>query len=1845
MTSESLLLSILAMDAYNRGYGAGLADQQSADPDGLGLSGFVGPATILALPEGIDVNGWQAANFYAIAYTIGGGVEGIAPGATVISYRGTDNIGADIWSGWTIGAGWIGSGTQADEALAFYTAVTGRDWWEADNNAILTGHSLGGGLAGFVSWLSGTPGHGFDHMPFGIAAAFQSLYVPDLPETQDYETSRSSFVAEHVSGEVLSGARNGLVQFDLGLVLGLLGLPAGIVEAAATRYYESFIPSNLEIDPHANIFELHNLQRHSQALLVTLKYAQQETHASWIPVADLIWGAAFDDEIGKAAGFAPAQSFGTGSESAKLLTAIAYSALDGDTGLVFGNTGIRAMFDDADELGDAFNRGAGGLFYQAPLSVIADDLAKSLVRFAGSMANRKVKYGDFEEERPERGILTQLDSGIPVASGGNTLRVDFSERTWDIASGEQPALFNDGPSNEQIVGKLLRMFNLTQQDEPGSFTDRFVYNKQANPDQFTAVWIDRFGDGGGLATSPYVNLERLELAFGEGSVNTVIAEPDGSAGDGAGTRKAWLNVGGDGPDSVYGNSLANVVLGGFGEDVVRGGDGDDILAGNQDDDNLYGDAGDDYIIPGQGDSDYVNGGEGHDIVSLVDYSGPEIIDLEYVDPDGNDSLLLFGDVIEDIEEIHGTSFDDRIYSDRSEDGYTLPGDKALTLNGGDGDDYILGGLGVDYLYGGNGDDELVTVEKFANVENHQYLQDKNGDIIDGGGEDYLNGGHGFDRYIINSFAYVYLTANLQFRDLEVATTTIIEDASEGEDGLKKGKIIWNGQEIDEVGDTRSDDPFDYFNDQYVSAKMVGDDLHIRLPILQSIIGGPADGSSQATHDYDLLKNYYLSTFRITDTDSEPWTEEDIPEEFRDLEIATIVIRDYQEGDLGFYFNGGLPPAPGGSAPNAPPPATALNRQSNTGFVAPPPTVFSPEDPYGIGYDNLDGTAVFNAVLEDVSFEFDGRDLWIRIADSEHRPFNIRGRFSDGAYIRPAATTLHTLEFLDGSVTIADLQIELAADILALSGTMGNDTLGGRDHIDDYLYGLGGLDTYIYGPNSGSDIILRNALTATKDDGVDVIQFEYLSTHVFRPYVASPETSEFDEVLYFINDVDVEGGYVERYISQDTLTLKDYQVSFGAETNFFQARYDYIFIDTSYTGSDNWKEIPYLNTYDAPVAFSNAIFSRGDGDDLVISDGLQDWIIRDQFTFLPEDFRETFEDVDLVVFSDGRLLDRSELAGLVPLILTDENPSGSGSNFGETVHGNDSENYINAFDGDDTVFGLGGADLVIGGYGNDFIEAGAGYDTIEGGPGADFLDGGSEGAIAVYENSPTGVTIRFDAGLFSGGEADGDVLININDIRGSTYVDVLVGNAESNIFFSLDGDDQLFGGDGNDFLAGGAGADTLDGGAGDGDVAEYKESPAGVNVNLTTGVALGGDAQGDALIEIEALRGSSFSDMLTGDSNDNRLTGREGDDTLVGVSGNDVLIGGPGADYLDGGDGSDAADYSEASSGVTVLLNSGVGTVGDAAGDTYTSIEKIYGSAYADMLSGDGQANRLIGNDGNDKLSGFDGNDYLFGGEGADSFDGGAGMDTASYDSATGGVGVNLLAGGFAGEADGDTFGAIENVVGSPYDDTIIGDIATNGLHGGEGDDTLQGAGGSDQLYGGEGADLLDGGDGIDTANYSGASDGVGVDLATSGFAGEATGDQYVSIEFVLGTIHNDTLLGDNLNNRLTAGLGADTVDGRGGNDVIVGGMGNDRLTGGSGFDVFWFRDPAEDNDIITDFEAGNGMTDRLWLGGFTGLTDFGAVLLNTSDTTQGAVISMANGSITLANVFVTDLAPDDFIFS
>jgi glucose/sorbosone dehydrogenase/hemolysin type calcium-binding protein/VCBS repeat protein len=109
--------------------------------------------------------------------------------------------------------------------------------------------------------------------------------------------------------------------------------------------------------------------------------------------------------------------------------------------------------------------------------------------------------------------------------------------------------------------------------------------------------------------------------------------------------------------------------------------------------------------------------------------------------------------------------------------------------------------------------------------------------------------------------------------------------------------------------------------------------------------------------------------------------------------------------------------------------------------------------------------------------------------------------------------------------------------------------------------------------------------------------------------------------------------------------------------------------------------------------------------------------------------------------------------------------------------------------------------------------------------------------------------------------------------------------QGDVLRGLGGDDMLFGGSGNDTLEGGPGGDTLIGGPGI-DTADYSSSPAGVSVNLQTGLGSGGDAQGDILTGIENLIGSPQADILIGDSGANKLEGR---------SGNDMLDGGPGMD--------------------------------------------------------------------------------------------------------------------------------------------------------------------------------------------------------------------------------------------------------------------------------------------------------------------------------------------------------------
>jgi Ca2+-binding RTX toxin-like protein len=669
-------------------------------------------------------------------------------------------------------------------------------------------------------------------------------------------------------------------------------------------------------------------------------------------------------------------------------------------------------------------------------------------------------------------------------------------------------------------------------------------------------------------------------------------------------------------------------------------------------------------------------------------------------------------------------------------------------------------------------------------------------------------------------------------------------------------------------------------------------------------------------------------------------------------------------------------------------------------------------------------------------------------------------------------------------------------------------------------------------------------------------------------------------------------------------------------------------------------------------------------------------------------------------------------------------------FGITVDGDDT---LSGGNGNDTLRGHGGNDTLNGGDGKDSLDGGIGNDVLVGGAGADILNGGDGNDTADYSTSRAAITINLVDGLGVGGDAQGDVLTNIENLIGSDFNDVLTGNGVINVIDGGNGDDIITGGSNDDKLLGGAGNDTFvvewsnsgdsyDGG--DGIDTFSADIPVLGAYAQEIDLALGTNNWGDKFVNVENLIGGANNDKSWGTAGANSFWGRGGNDLLDGRAGNDklygedgvdTLIGGEGADLLDGGAGVDTASYAASLVGVNVNLFTGLGVGGDAQGDVLTNIENVIGSAlndtivsnatanvlaagagvdtlsyansnvavtanltlnsflggfaegdiisgfenlsgsaFDDLLTGDAQVNildggngadRLWGMAGEDTLNGGFGNDRLNGGVGADKINGGDGVDVADYAGSTAGVTVSLMTNtGLNGDAQGDVLTSIENLSGSKFDDILTGNDSANRLAGGGGSDKIYGMGGDDVIFTGSGYDYIDGGTGVDTVSYESSIDRVVVDLASGkGQYGDASRDVLVNVENLVGSKFGDTLFGSDVANRLNGMAGDDIISAGGGIDYVLGGGGNDKLTGGAAADVFIF-DGVFGNDTITDFWAGATRTDRIWLTN-TGFDDFGDVLANATNSAAGAVIHIADhGDITLTGVTVAQLHADDFIF-
>ncbi len=377
-------------------------------------------------------------------------------------------------------------------------------------------------------------------------------------------------------------------------------------------------------------------------------------------------------------------------------------------------------------------------------------------------------------------------------------------------------------------------------------------------------------------------------------------------------------------------------------------------------------------------------------------------------------------------------------------------------------------------------------------------------------------------------------------------------------------------------------------------------------------------------------------------------------------------------------------------------------------------------------------------------------------------------------------------------------------------------------------------------------------------------------------------------------------------------------------------------------------------------------------------------------------------------------------GADTLTGSDKNDILNGGAGNDVLNGGDGNDVLNGGAGNDVLNGGDGNDVLNGGTGNDALNGGNGDDrfiqtsaaavtTIDGAVGSDTLDysqlkGGISANLAAYWDGPAHSFIGIVEKHTGSALAGTDTFLNIDTLIGTAYNDTLTGGADPDMLQGEAGNDvlvggwnnndTLFGGSGNDTLSGSSsmavqtdymagddgddvfvihqtyGNETMDGGSGF-DTVDYSDlNPfidQGLVVDLAAGTAFrdhggwgGYSNDTDLLRNIEGVRGSWLSDVLTGDDKDNVLRGYKSDDTLNGAGGNDKLFGDTGDDLIlqkdvigddtiDGGDGIDILQYDAS---FTIEVDMAHHTVRKYQGDvlmgvdTFKNIENVARTLHA-----------------------------------------------------------------------------------------------------------------------------------------------------------------------------------------------------------------------------------------------------------------------------------------------------------
>lgn len=426
-------------------------------------------------------------------------------------------------------------------------------------------------------------------------------------------------------------------------------------------------------------------------------------------------------------------------------------------------------------------------------------------------------------------------------------------------------------------------------------------------------------------------------------------------------------------------------------------------------------------------------------------------------------------------------------------------------------------------------------------------------------------------------------------------------------------------------------------------------------------------------------------------------------------------------------------------------------------------------------------------------------------------------------------------------------------------------------------------------------------------------------------------------------------------------------------------------------------------------------------------------------------------------------------------------------------------------GDDNITGSAYADVLEGGLGNDTLNGSNGNDRLSGEPGNDTLTGGTGNNAYVFNRGDgQDLIANFkDTTLGKASVLEFGPGIAPADVAARQVYDSFFGTSAA-IEFSITGTTDKVTVGGMWRTAGGNGDEY--------GVVQLVKFADGTTWNYATFVP--------ALMATTA-----GNDLITGTINADNIDGGAGDDNLNGGKGNDTLIGGPGNDTLAGETGNNTYVFNRGD-GQDLITNFTDTTVGK------NSVLQFG----ANIAPGDVLARQVY--------------DSTFGMNAAIEF-----SIVGTADKVTVG-GMWRAAGGFGNQlgvvqsvrfADGTAWNYSTFVptlmAGTSGNDTIVGTVNADNIHGGDGNDaiagmtgndTITGGAGDDSLYGDLGNDTLDGGAGNDSlAGGTGNNTylfgrGDGQDVIT--YLSDSTALKTNTLRFKEGVLSTDVLLSQTYEN-------------------------------------------------------------------------------------------------------------------